>query len=130
VDVDARVEALELENDRLRDEIERLRSGGAAFGFIPPAEWRLTQKETRVLEVLLRLPMASKDQIMAGCYVPGADDEPMIKIVDVFICKMRRKLRPFAIEIRTLWGVGYTMDAEAKAKCRAAGEAVMQGMAA
>ena len=30
--------------------------------------------------------------------------------VDVFVCKVRRKLKPFGVAIRTIWGVGYAID--------------------
>jgi two-component system cell cycle response regulator CtrA len=42
-------------------------------------------------------------------------DEPDIKIVDVFVCKMRRKLKPYRIIIQTDWGRGYFLPAESKA---------------
>lgn len=38
--------------------------------------------------------------------VIGWDDREL-KIVDVFICHVRRKLRPLGIEIETMWGKGY-----------------------
>lgn len=37
---------------------------------------------------------------------------PDIKIVDVFVCKMRKKLRPYGITIDTVWGRGYLLTAE------------------
>lgn len=36
-------------------------------------------------------------------------DEAEIKIVDVYICKLRKKLRPFSIEVVTVWGTGYQL---------------------
>ena len=56
---------------------------------------------------------------MAALYEPGVDDEPEMKIVDVFICKLRKKIRPFGLEIATVWGLGYRMSPETKAKARA-----------
>ena len=38
------------------------------------------------------------------------NDGVHIKIVDVFICKIRRKLKPHGIEIKTIWGCGYQME--------------------
>ena len=46
------------------------------------------------------------------------DDEPEMKIVDVFVCHIRRKLKPFGIEIGTRWGVGYFMTPANKAEAR------------
>ncbi len=38
-------------------------------------------------------------------------DEPEIKIVDVFVCKLRKKLTSAGFEtpIETVWGQGYVM---------------------
>jgi len=35
------------------------------------------------------------------------DDETDVKIVDVVICNLRKRLKPFAIKIDTVWGCGY-----------------------
>lgn len=40
-------------------------------------------------------------------------DEPEIKIVDVLVCKVRRKLQPLGITIKTAWGDGYLYVPEA-----------------
>ena len=31
------------------------------------------------------------------------------KTVDVHICRMRKQLKPFEVDIKTLWGYGYQM---------------------
>lgn len=36
-------------------------------------------------------------------------DQPEIKIVDVYVCKIRKKLKPLGIDIQTIWGRGYRM---------------------
>lgn len=36
-------------------------------------------------------------------------DDMAVKTVDVHICSMRKKLRPFDIKILTLWGYGYKL---------------------
>ena len=38
------------------------------------------------------------------------NDGVHIKIVDVIICKIRKKLKPYDIEINTIWGIGYQME--------------------
>lgn len=43
---------------------------------------------------------------------PGKDPSD-VKIIDVFICKMRKKL-PAGVVILTLWGTGYTIPPESK----------------
>lgn len=48
-----------------------------------------------------------------------ADDPPMLKILDVMICKLRRKLRPHNITIHTVWGRGWYLDPEDRQKVHA-----------
>ncbi|WFE76290.1 response regulator transcription factor [Roseinatronobacter sp. S2] len=70
----------------------------------------LTSKEYDILETLaLRKGRTlSKDMLMSQLY--GGVDEPSIKIIDVFICKLRKKLSD-ALDgncpIQTVWGRGY-----------------------
>lgn len=78
----------------------------------------LTNKEYRLLEALVltrtRGPVPSGrllDMLYDGCA-----DQPEVKIVDVFICKIRRKLREAGLDgyIETVWGRGYHLvDVEA-----------------
>ena len=75
----------------------------------------LTGKEYACLEFLAtrRGTTVTKEMFLAHLY--GGRDEPEMKIIDVFICKLRRKLTnagaPAVIE--TVWGRGYTISAEA-----------------
>lgn len=46
-------------------------------------------------------------------------EEPDAKIVDVFICKARKKIAPFGIQIETLWGQGYRLPPASKAAAMA-----------
>ena len=72
-------------------------------------EWSLTQSEARVFAHLTTREQATKQSIMLAMYSDRIDIEPEIKIVDVFICRMRKKLKPFGIEILTIWGAGYAL---------------------
>ena len=70
----------------------------------------LTGKEYTILETLIvRGRTQTKDDLMSAMYTPGADDEPEVKIVDVFVCKLRKKLRLAGVQnvIETCWGRGY-----------------------
>jgi two-component system cell cycle response regulator CtrA len=70
---------------------------------------RLTAKEYAILELLvLRNGMVlTKDTFLNHLY--GGIDEPEMKIVDVFICKLRKKLVQAGCPnfIETVWGRGY-----------------------
>ncbi|HWY14413.1 MAG TPA: winged helix-turn-helix domain-containing protein [Rhizomicrobium sp.] len=37
-------------------------------------------------------------------------DQPDAKLVDIWVCKLRRKLRPIGVEIVTAWGRGYGLS--------------------
>lgn len=106
----ARVEALEAENERLTQRVDQLEAVIGISGVVLPMEWRLTASEARVMGVLLKRELATKDAIMAALYRADARDEAEIKIVDVFICKIRKKLKPFGVQIVTLWGQGYSVS--------------------
>lgn len=69
----------------------------------------LTAKEYAILELLaLRKGFVlSKEAFLNHLY--GGMDEPEIKIVDVFVCKLRKKLAQAGLTdlIETVWGQGY-----------------------
>jgi two-component system cell cycle response regulator CtrA len=71
----------------------------------------LTGKEYAILELLvLRKGMVlTKETFLNHLY--GGMDEPEMKIIDVFICKLRKKLAQAGAEnlIGTVWGRGYMM---------------------
>ena len=71
----------------------------------------LTAKEFAILELLVlrRNVIMTKEVILTHLY--GGMDEPEIKIIDVFICKLRRKLAKAGLPnvISTVWGRGYTV---------------------
>jgi DNA-binding response OmpR family regulator len=119
VDVDARLEALEAVNERLRDEITMLREAFLSDGVAMPLEWGLTGKEQRILGALLAREVCTKNQLMAALYDAGIDDEPQMKIIDVFVCKARKKLKPFGVLIDTVWGSGYKLSPQVKALAKA-----------
>ena len=51
----------------------------------------------------------------------GGLDEPEVKIIDVFICKLRKKLANASggkDYIETVWGRGYVMREQAEAEAR------------
>ena len=71
----------------------------------------LTGKEYAILELLvLRKGMVlTKESFLNHLY--GGMDEPEIKIIDVFICKLRKKLADAGVQnlIGTVWGRGYLL---------------------
>lgn len=87
---------------------------------------KLTGAEERLFWLLFEAkgrPLL-KEPIFQAMYWEHLADQPDIKIVDVFICKLRKKLRnlkvPFRIE--TIWGRGYLLcglDEEVKTSTEA-----------
>ena len=72
----------------------------------------LTGKEYGILELLsLRKGQTlTKEQFLNHLY--GGMDEPELKIIDVFVCKLRKKLSEATggeIYIETVWGRGYVL---------------------
>ena len=72
----------------------------------------LTGKEYGILELLsLRKGTTlSKEAFLNHLY--GGMDEPELKIIDVFICKLRKKLATLSKVqfIHTVWGRGYVLQ--------------------
>jgi two-component system cell cycle response regulator CtrA len=81
----------------------------------------LTGKEYQMLELLAlrKGTTLSKEVLLSHLY--GGMDEPEIKIIDVFICKLRKKLANASggkDYIETIWGRGYAMREQAEAAAR------------
>ncbi|OCC05155.1 hypothetical protein BA190_09580 [Labrys sp. WJW] len=105
------------ENDRLKAEVDYLKSALVPPGWLP-ARFRLTALEERLFKALLSREQATKEQLLTAAYshVFSADEIPHVKIIDVLICKVRRKLTPFGVEINTIWGKGYSIPADMRQK--------------
>ena len=77
----------------------------------------LTGKEYQVLELLVLRKgiIQSKEAFLNHLY--GGMDEPEAKIIDVFICKLRKKLAAAGGKglIGTVWGRGYLLREPRKA---------------
>ena len=82
----------------------------------------LTGKEYAILELLvLRKGMVlTKEAFLNHLY--GGMDEPEVKIIDVFICKLRKKLAQAGADslIGTVWGRGYMLRDPAAASAATA----------
>lgn len=70
-----------------------------------------TWKETATLRsILSRKTITTKEMLLNDLY--AGRDEPELKIVDVFVCKVRRKLGEHHPMIETVWGRGYAPGAD------------------
>ena len=76
------------------------------------AQVNLTNKEYQILELLsLRKGTTLTKDVFLNHLYGGMDDDPDPKIIDVFICKLRKKLiAASAVDcIETVWGRGYIL---------------------
>lgn len=76
----------------------------------------MTAAEMGVLEALAEAypNVVRKERIMDALYGLSGD-EPNIKIVDVYICKIRKKTERIGVRIDTSWGQGYSLGSMPKA---------------
>lgn len=78
---------------------------------------RLTGKEYGILELLSLRKGSTLTKEMFLNHLYGGIDEPELKIIDVFICKLRKKLCD-ALDgenyIETVWGRGYVLRENAE----------------
>ena len=79
----------------------------------PAGPVRLTKCESKLLGALIQRngAVVTKEMILAAIY--GGVDEPALKIIDVFVCKLRKKL--FHVlgncdVVETVWGRGYRFE--------------------
>jgi two-component system, cell cycle response regulator CtrA len=72
----------------------------------------LTGKEYQMLELLSLRKGTTLTKEMFLNHLYGGMDEPELKIIDVFICKLRKKLAAATSgkhHIETVWGRGYVL---------------------
>jgi two-component system OmpR family response regulator len=83
-------------------------SGRRLFGDQQPID--LSARELAVLELLLlrESRVVTKQQIRDHLY--GWDDTASSNGVEVFIYRLRRKIEPFGVDIRTVRGMGYLIE--------------------
>ncbi len=108
------VEKLEQENDELRERI-RVHEEIVGIRIEVPLVFGLTSHEAMLFGLLLKRDLVTKEMAMLGLYGDRPNLDPEIKIVDVYICKARKKLKRFGVEIETVWGRGFRLTAESKA---------------
>lgn len=117
MDQAARIDALTEENARLSDEIATLRRL-LGQDVNPWVGLGLTASEARLFGLLAKRGQATKDQLHHLCGVNHDGETPDPKIVDVFICKMRKKLGRYDVQIETVWGQGYRIAPDHLARAR------------
>jgi hypothetical protein len=78
------------------------------------ARWRICER--RLVRALYDADgkLMTRQHLMSALYYDrSADEFPMDKIIDVFICRVRPRL-PAGVQIVTRWGQGWAMDVPAE----------------
>jgi two-component system cell cycle response regulator CtrA len=104
----------------LLDRIDQLETELGLKTDIPP-EFCIPRNMGRLLAMLLKREVVTREGAVLAIYsgMPNTwDKEPDPKIIDVFICKLRVRLRKYGIKVSCKWGLGYFMDGENKRKLR------------
>jgi len=101
--------ALKDENDELKERVIQLEEMLGVGDFVVRV-FGLTPSEMRLLNALIASKWVSKS---VGYYCSSLDCRGIehIKIVDVLICRIRKKLKPYGFVIQTIWGEGWQMSA-------------------
>jgi two-component system cell cycle response regulator CtrA len=109
--MDDLLDVMKIRVETLEERIRQLEEALAPSSVFIPIEWGLSTNEARMFAHFTTRELATKSSLMMAVYSDRPDDvEPEIKIIDVFVCKMRKKLARFDIEIRTVWGQGYSLQ--------------------
>ncbi len=80
-----------------------------------PLDWGLNLHETAVLNLLAVRSLVTKAQIWQALYGNDPDGGPDIKLADIWIHRLRRKLATHGLSIVTRWGQGWHLDDAARA---------------
>lgn len=90
--------------------IRQLRENLRPEGWSPPIELGLGIPESQILALLYKNKeeTVTKEQLYQALY-QGNLNPPLIKTIDVFICKLRNKIKKYDMIIETVWGRGYLL---------------------
>lgn len=95
----------------LREELEYVKADNSLELMPLVSTFGFTTTEAQIFLILQRSPgmQVGKEAIHNRLYSARPDDAPEIKIVDVLVCKLRKKLEGTSWSIETIWGVGYKL---------------------
>jgi DNA-binding response OmpR family regulator len=81
------------------------------------AYFRLTRLQSAVFTSLIRRPTVTKEQLHQAIENNRlANQDPTdLKMVDVVICHIRKKIKSMGLEVGTIWGIGYSMRPDHRA---------------
>ena len=72
--------------------------------------FKIPRTQAVLLLALLSRPYAPREFLHSALQRNRkSEEETSVKMIDVVLCNLRRKLRGLSIEIETIWGVGYRL---------------------
>lgn len=86
-----------------------------------PPEFGIPRNMSALLTMLLKREIITREGALLAIYsgMPNTwDKEPDPKIIDVFVCKLRVRLRKYGVRVSCKWGLGYYIDGANKRKLR------------
>ena len=111
------LQSLKRENEQLRDRLTVLEES-IGLGIQAPRALNLTWMQERIFCCIYRRGFAERETIMAAMYgVESYNKDPAI--ISVFLCKARRTLSKFSIEINNVYGRGWEMPEQSRHIVRA-----------
>lgn len=108
IDRDLVVKRLLAENEELHEQVRQLKQV-LTPPFIAPYEWHLTRYETQILSSLLSAKFISKERLFVSLYSDD-NDPPSDNNVKVLVSRLRKKLLPFGVVIKFVWGQGFFLE--------------------
>jgi len=83
-----------------------------------PKEFRLTKLEAAIVATMLaNNRVCSPALLIDATRGRGTHtNNPNSNLIDAKICHIRAKLRPYGLRIETVWGTGYKIEDETRAK--------------
>ena len=85
--------------------------------------FNLTETEGRILALMSDGRVRDKERLLTLVY-GASPNTPGIKIMDVYISRLRKKLKGSGITISTVWGAGYVVDHPEKLRDVMAGKPI------
>lgn len=74
--------------------------------FVTPAEWRLTRKQQALFSMLLTRDIVTRDMLDAAA-ITGTSITP--NYGNVILYQLRKKLKKFGVQVKNVWGVGWSL---------------------
>lgn len=112
---EAYVVALENENEALRSRVAVLEGAYDMVRIV----FGVTAVQGAILSLLIRRGQASREQLMTVIHRDIRRIGPDPRTLDVHIVRLRRVLKNFDIVIETVWGSGYKLGSESRARALA-----------